>query len=132
MNSRLTAREPGSIRAFISDASFADIGTAVDYLDTCLALGREEGRGEILAGDRTTLEAGTRVSRSVLWDDVRVAAGAALDECVIADGAVVPPDARFSRLVVAPDDGRRPEPGETRLGALLVSPLDARRRKPGR
>jgi len=128
----MAARDPGSIRAFISDASFADIGTAADYLDTCLALGREEGRGGILAGARAVLAAGSRVSRSVLWDDVRVAAGAVLDECVVADGAEVPPDARFSRLVVTRDDGRRPEPGETRIGALLVSPIDARRRKPGR
>ena len=127
----MTAREPGAIRAFVSEATFADIGTAADYLDTCLALGRAEGLGEVQTGERTTLAAGSRVSRSVLWDDVRVGAGAVLDECVVADGAVVPPGARFSRLVVMRDDGRQPEPGEARLGALLVSPLDARRRKPG-
>ena len=127
---RMAARTPGSIRAFTSGATFADIGTAADYLETCLALARDEGLGDALLGARSSLARGARVSRSVLWDDVHVESAAALDECVVTDGARVPPGTRLARRVITQDDGRVPGPGETRLGALLVSPLDARRRKP--
>jgi mannose-1-phosphate guanylyltransferase len=127
---RMVAHTPGSIRAFTSAATFADIGTAADYLETCLAVARDEGLGGTLVGARSLLDEGARVSRSVLWDDVHVGSAAALDECVVTDGATVPPGARLVRSVITRDDGRLPGPGETRLGALLVSPLDGRRRKP--
>jgi NDP-sugar pyrophosphorylase family protein len=124
------ARDPGSVRAFISDAGFSDIGTAADYLETCLALARREGLGETLLGARSAIGAGARVSRSVLWDDVTVGDDAALDECVVADGVAVPGRTHLARRVLTRRTGRAPGPGEERLGDLLVSPLDARRRGP--
>jgi mannose-1-phosphate guanylyltransferase len=124
----IVSRDPGAIRAFTSAASFDDIGTAADYLATCLAVARAEGLDGPLLGMRSVIAPGARVWRSVLWDDVRVDSGAALDECVVADGAAVPADARLARSVVTREPGRVPGPGEARLGDLLVSPLDARRR----
>ncbi len=126
---RLAERTPGSIRAFTSGASFADIGTAEDYLETCLAVARDEGLGGTLVGARSSLDEGARVSRSVLWDDVHVEGGAVLESCVVTDGAVVPSGTRLTCRVITRGDGREPGPDDTRLGALLVSPLDARRRK---
>ena len=41
--------------------------------------------------------ADTRLTDTVLWDRVRVGTGAELDACVVADGAVVPPGAKYSR-----------------------------------
>jgi len=123
----LIARTPGAVRAFTSRAVFLDIGTAADYLDTCLGLARAEGAGDVLAGARSIVEEGASVGRSVLWDDVRVSRGAVLDECVVADGASVPAGARLSRRVIVREQGREPGPDEERLGDLLVSPLDARR-----
>ncbi|HNV03994.1 MAG TPA: NDP-sugar synthase [Vicinamibacterales bacterium] len=126
----LVARVPGAVRAFASTAAFFDIGTAADYLATCLGIARSEGAGGVIAGARAVVEDGAAVTRSVLWDDVRVARGAVLDECVVADGAAVPPGARLARRVVVREPEREPGPGETRLGDLLIAPLDARRPAP--
>jgi mannose-1-phosphate guanylyltransferase len=125
----LIARQPGAIRAFPAEAVFFDIGTAADYLETCLAIGNAEGRGDVVAGARTAIEAGACVTRSVLWDDVVVAGGATLDECVVADGVRVPAGLRLSRRVVMRLEGRVPGDADTCAGDLLLSPLDAKRRR---
>ena len=125
----MIASQPGAIRAMTSAAAFFDIGTAADYLATCLAFGRTEGLGEVLAGARAAVHAGARVTRSVLWDDVVVADGAALDECVVADGVRIPAGLRLSRRVVVPRGHRRPGAGAESAGDLLLTPLDAQRRR---
>ena len=125
----LLARQPGGVRAMVASASFFDIGTAADYLETCLAIGRAEGRGGLLAGSRTVVHPGASVTRSVLWDDVVVAGGAALDECVVADGVHVPAGLRLSRRVVLPRGARAAGAGGTGAGDLWLSPLDANRRR---
>jgi len=126
---RLIAAHPGSVRAHLARASFMDIGTAADYLETCLAIGRAEGCADPQAGARTAVHAGARVTRCVLWDDVRIDEGAVLDECVVADGVRVAAGMRISRRVVLPADGRAAGPGDDIAGPLLLSPLDARRRR---
>jgi len=126
------ARNPGTVRALITNASFSDIGTAADYLETCLAVARHEGLGDMLLGARSAVGAGARISRSVLWDDVTVGEDAVLDACVVADGVVVPGRTRLSRRVLTPRKGHAPGPDEWLIGDVLVSPLDARRRRPAR
>jgi NDP-sugar pyrophosphorylase family protein len=125
----LAAARPGAIRALTSRAAFFDIGTAADYLETCLAIGRAEGRGGPLAGSGTVVHPGASVTRSVLWDDVVVAGGAVLDECVVADGVHVPAGLRLSRRVVLPRGARAAGPGGAGAGDLWLSPLDANRRR---
>ncbi|MFO7692020.1 MAG: sugar phosphate nucleotidyltransferase [Vicinamibacterales bacterium] len=125
----LLARQPGAVRAMTSAAAFFDIGTAADYLETCLAIGHSEGLGDVLAGARTEVHARARVTRSVLWDDVVVAEGAALDECVVACGVRVPAGLRLSRRVVVPRGDRAPGAGAELAGDCLVTPLDAQRRR---
>jgi len=125
----IVATRPGAIRVFTSEASFFDIGTAADYLETCLALGRAEGLGDVVAGARARVEPGARVTRSVLWDDVTIAGGATLEECVVADGARVPAGLRLSRRVVLPRGDRAGGDDGACLGDLLLSPLDATRRR---
>jgi NDP-sugar pyrophosphorylase family protein len=125
----MIARQPGAVRAFTCQASFFDIGTAADYLETCLAVGRAEGLGDVLAGARAVIGPGARVTRSVLWDDVAVAAGAAIEECVVADGVQIPAGLHLSRLVVMPRGDRAPGAADTCAGDLLLSPLDAKRRR---
>jgi NDP-sugar pyrophosphorylase family protein len=122
-------RRPGAIRALTASAAFFDIGTAADYLETCLAIGRAEGRGDVLAGRGAVVHAEARVTRSVLWDDVVVAGSAVLDECVVADGVHVQPGTRLSRRVVTPRGGRQPDAGGGGTADLLVTPLDANRRR---
>ena len=126
---RLIAAGRGSVRAHLAGAAFFDIGTAADYLETCLAIGRAEGLAEPHAGARTMVHAGARVTRSVLWDDVRIDEGAVLDECVVADGAHVAAGLQITRRVVLPIAGRTAAPGDEVAGGLLLSPLDARRRR---
>jgi NDP-sugar pyrophosphorylase family protein len=124
------AGNPGAVRAYVTEASFSDIGTAADYLETCLALARHEGLGDTLLGARSAVGAGARVSRSVLWDDVTVGEGAVLDECVVADGVAIPGRTHFARRVLTPRTVHEPGPGEALVEDVLVSPLDARRRRP--
>ena len=125
----MIARQPGAIQAMVTGASFVDIGTAADYLETCLAIGRDEGLGDVLMGARAAVHASARVTRSVLWDDVVIADGATLDECVVADGARIPAGLHLSRRVVVPGSERAPGAGAERIVDLLVSPLDAQRRR---
>jgi ADP-glucose pyrophosphorylase len=45
------------------------------------------------------------VTRSVLWDDVTVGAGSALDECIVTDGVRVPAGATYRRTILMADRG---------------------------
>jgi mannose-1-phosphate guanylyltransferase len=124
---RLMRERPGSIRAFRTSASFFDIGTPADYLDTTLALlasegtATGEGRARPVAAGR-----GCRVSPSawlegtVLWDDVTVGADARLTGCIVTDGAIIPPGLRLERRAVVAAHGRPVAAGEERQDDLLI------------
>jgi len=142
----MMARRPGCVRAFVSAASFRDIGTAADYLDTCLDMARFEqggdclfGRGVTVADDLlrrgvtvgdclfgrgVTVADGARVTNCVLWDDVRVGRGVALDRSVVASGVSIPDGARYERSILRRHDGPPAEAGERVVGELLVSRID--------
>ena len=109
---------PGSVRAFVCDAPFQDIGTPADYLATSLALARlEESR---LVAPGASIHASAVVLRTAVWDDVVVGPGAQLTDCVVADGARVPAGTRFTRKAIVPADGRRTREDETIVGDLLI------------
>lgn len=108
----LMRRSAGSVRAFISDASFSDIGTPADLLHTSLELAAAEGDHFVAGSARVHPSA--MVEHTAVWDDVTVGAGARLRECIVADGARVPDGASYERCAIVPagaDD-------------LLVRPLD--------
>ncbi|HEX2340040.1 MAG TPA: NDP-sugar synthase [Vicinamibacterales bacterium] len=96
----LIKARPDAIRAFICDASFDDIGTPSDYLETSLRVAAQEHAAHSLRGADCTIHSGAHVTRSVLWDRVDVGDGASLVECVVADDVAVPPGARFERQAV--------------------------------
>ncbi len=77
--------------------------------------------GPAAVGAFSRIEPGAVVSRSVLWSDCRVGAGATLDRCLLADGARVRSrSANFSALRTASDRlGRRllPRAPASRMGA---------------
>jgi NDP-sugar pyrophosphorylase family protein len=75
---------------------------------------RSEHTGDSVQGARTQVSASARITRSILWDDVEVGAGATLDECIVADGVTVPPGAIYRRQVLV-----RPRGSDT----VIVSPL---------
>jgi NDP-sugar pyrophosphorylase family protein len=102
----LIAAGDGAVRGCVCDAAFFDVGTAADYLRTHEVFCA--GDTTLSAGRSTTVDASARVSRSILWDDVRVAAGAALDECIVTDGVTVPPGAAYTRSVLVRGADDRP------------------------
>jgi NDP-sugar pyrophosphorylase family protein len=104
----LMAARPGSVRGFLTSASFMDIGTPADYLETALRLGGDDGRQR--AG----------VERSILWDDVTIGEGAMLRECIVTDGVHVPPDTSWHGVILRRADDAL-APGEKRIGDLAVS-----------
>ena len=85
---RLIAERPGSIRAFLSEARYWDIGTVADYWRTSV-------RFE---------EPGSTAPRAIVWDDVRIGRDAILDECIVTDGVSVPAGAVYRRQVLLKTD----------------------------
>jgi NDP-sugar pyrophosphorylase family protein len=96
---RLLGERRGSVRAYCGDWSFFDVGTADDYLRTTLAF----ANSDVDLGRRTAVDASARVSRSVLWDDVEVGAGASLQDCIVTDGVRVPAGALNQRCILMRD-----------------------------
>jgi NDP-sugar pyrophosphorylase family protein len=106
---QLLASRPGSIKGFVTDAAFWDVGTISDYWSTSLAFienGQRRGRN-------VSVHPTARVGRSILWDDVEVGPNATLEDCIVADRVVVPPGASYRRSALV----RTPE-------GLTVTPFD--------
>ena len=104
---KLMAARRGAVQGFVSNASFHDIGTPADLLQTSLDLAAADGRpGAPRWGDDVVVDPSASVTRSVLWDHVRVGAGATLVECVVADGVEIPAGATYRRSAIVNDKGR--------------------------
>src|SRR5262249_22487525 len=106
----LLAASPGAVRGFVCDASFFDVGTVADYRRTHEAFGGAAGSPDPTpsAGKGTTIDSSARVTRSILWDDVRVGAGATIDECIVTDAVSVPADGAYHRSVLLRGDDQGP------------------------
>jgi mannose-1-phosphate guanylyltransferase len=118
---RLLAASPRAIAAHLSSASFLDIGTPRDYLETSLSLADVEG--PCLFGLRARVHTSAELVRTTLWDDVSVGARAKLINCVVGDRAEIPEAAVYERCAIVPADGRTPGAGERLEGKLLVKDL---------
>jgi NDP-sugar pyrophosphorylase family protein len=94
----LIATRPGSVRGFVSNASYWDVGTIADYWATSWALADPQSGAS---------------GRSILWNDVQVGAGAVLDECIVTDHVRVPSGAHYRRMVLV----------NTETGTLDASPF---------
>ena len=119
---RMIASNRRSIGAFISDASFQDIGTPGDYLDTSIRLTALEG-DRLTDGQRTEIERTASLIRTAIWDDVRIGAGAELVDCVVCDGAAIPSGARYHRCAILPAGTREPRAGQRIEGTLLIAEI---------
>ncbi len=104
----LMRTHPGCVRAHVCDATFHDIGTPADYVQTSLGLLRADGHA--LEGD------------NIFWDDVVVEPGARLRRCVVTDGVRVPARADWHDLTVRVAAGDL-EPSERREGGLALGPI---------
>lgn len=106
----LIAQRPGSLRVMPTDAEFFDIGTPRDYLETALKLAAREGR-PIDRGHGCDVPADAAVNETILWNHVRIGAGASLTRCIAADGVDVPAGARYVECsLVLGDNGLVAEP----------------------
>jgi len=81
----LMVKRPDCVRGFVSNASYWDVGTIADYWATWWAFDDPQSGAS---------------GRSILWNDVQVAAGAVLDECIVTDGVRVPAGTRYRRMVL--------------------------------
>jgi NDP-sugar pyrophosphorylase family protein len=101
----LIAERPGSIRGFVSDAAFWDVGTVADYWSTSWAFANRLPETDTIAGRRANIAGTARVSGSLLWDDVIVCSDAVLEACLVTDGVTVPAGAiyRDAILMRGPD-----------------------------
>jgi mannose-1-phosphate guanylyltransferase len=116
---KLMAADPRSIAAFVSDASFSDIGTPRDYLETSLALAETEG-SRLTHARGIFVSPSAEVIRTALWDDVSIGPDARLADCIVCDGARVPAGAHYVRSALVRAEGMVPAEGERVEGELLI------------
>lgn len=121
----LMARQPGSVRGWVSETEFWDVGTPADYLRAALSFARRAGLAAPPLGNGSTVHPTSRLVDTVLWDGVTVGAGCELVGCVVGDGARIPAGARFRHSAIVPADGHAPAPGQRVIDRLLVSPIES-------
>jgi mannose-1-phosphate guanylyltransferase len=85
----LMRQQPGSVRGFVSDAEFWDVGTIEDYWRTSTALATRSDMADLGVGRGCYVDRSARIARSILWDDVQVGAEAVIEDCILTDGVIV-------------------------------------------
>jgi mannose-1-phosphate guanylyltransferase len=98
---RLIESQPGAIRGCVVDAAFWDIGTPLDYWNVSMALAKRESGADQVAGLRVSIDPTSRVSRSVLWDDIVVEPHCLLEECVVTDRVRIPRGSVYRRKILS-------------------------------
>lgn len=117
----LMRQNPRAIAAFVSDASFRDVGTPSDCLETSLALAQCEG--DRLVSPHAEIAPDAVVERSAIWDHVKVERGARLSECIVADGVRIGAGRSFERCAIVPAGSRPPAADEKVVDGLLIRPF---------
>ena len=112
----LIAARPGSIRAFITDAEFFDIGTPRDYFDTCMRFRAKEPAGSRLRSP------GSRVEDAIVWDDVHIDPQAQLRRCIVTDGVRVPRGS-WENMIIRHANGDLAA-NEQRVDDLAIASID--------
>jgi NDP-sugar pyrophosphorylase family protein len=112
----LIAARPGSIRAFITDAEFFDIGTPRDYFDTCMRFRAKE------PADSRLRSPGSRVEDAIVWDDVHIDPQAQLRRCIVTDGVRVP-SGSWENMIIRHANGDLAA-NEQRVDDLAIASID--------
>lgn len=110
-----------AVAAFLSSASFQDIGTPADCLATSLAFARAEGCH--LVSPRARLAPSAVVERTAVWDDVEIDGGTHVIDCIIGDGVHVPEGVSLAGCAVVPAGRHAPTGNERVEHGLLIRPL---------
>lgn len=95
MYSELVRSANGAIAGFVCASQFWDIGTVADYWRTSLAFAAADE--EPLPG---LVHPSAQVTRSILWDDIRIGAGCVVDECIVTDGVRLRAGSRHRRRIL--------------------------------
>jgi mannose-1-phosphate guanylyltransferase len=114
----LMRQSPGCVGAFVSEASFRDIGTPADCLRTSLELAEVEG--DRLVSRHARIAPSAAVERSAVWDDVTIGPDVRLLECIIADRVRIPAGARYERCAIVPAGAHAPADDERLEHGLLI------------
>jgi NDP-sugar pyrophosphorylase family protein len=109
------------VAAHISAGQWHELSTLARYLDISLEFLRCEGRDRICGAD-TTIAEDAQVTESILWERVRVAAGARLHQVIIGDDVVISANSKFERVVIV----RRDRCNEIERGEIIGENLVAR------
>ena len=118
----LLGNDPGAIGAYVTSASFDDIGTPADYLKTSLKLAASEGN-YLVGTNGVRVESETVLTDTAVWDDVVIGRGAHLDRTIVCDGARIPPGARYADCVILPAAGRSASADDRMENGLLIASL---------
>jgi mannose-1-phosphate guanylyltransferase len=103
----LIAARPGSIRGFVSDASFWDVGTVADYVKTSKAFSSSSGPLDVAAGRRVEIDPSATVTQSILWDDVTIGPECRIERSIVTDRVRVPARSHYrDAALIASADGR--------------------------
>ncbi|HEY8549563.1 MAG TPA: NDP-sugar synthase [Vicinamibacterales bacterium] len=116
--------EPRTIRGFVCDAPFIEVGTPADYLRVQEEVAAAEGTSPWTRGARTSLAESGVVKDSVLWDDVEIGAGAQVERCILTDGVRIPAGLHVRDAAIVRAPGIAPRAGERTLDDLLIVPLN--------
>ena len=108
----LVMTRQGSVRGYVCDAGFDDIGTVADYWRTSERL---MDRGSPI-GRAARIDPSARVTDSIVWDDVTIGRHATVDTCIVTDGVTVPDNALYQRMILRRD----PHTGEIRTSPLTL------------
>lgn len=114
----------GRVAVFKTEAEWKEFSTVARYLD--LHLDATQGEGHI--DPSATLGGAAQVKRSVVWAHARIGEGASLYECVVGEGAIVPPGFAAKRKVLlravdVADPAEIERRGGTRHGDLVATPI---------
>jgi NDP-sugar pyrophosphorylase family protein len=138
----LVAERRGSVRGFVTSATFFDIGTPGDYLRTSLLLetgarsigarSRIDPRAtieETIVWDDVDVGVDVRLHRcvvtdeeTIVWDDVDVGVDVRLHRCVVTDGVRVPAGSSWEHATIRVADGEL-TPAERRVGDLAIGSI---------
>jgi NDP-sugar pyrophosphorylase family protein len=121
---QLINEDPRTIKAFVSRATFHDIGTPRDYLGTSLAFARAEKNPGSLIGEQCVIHSTAELADSVVWDRVTVEAHCKLTRSVIADDVRVPEGSDFRDVAIVRAEGRSLEGQGRLIGDLLVTEIE--------
>lgn len=77
----MVASSPGRVRLFPVTATFHDVGTPQDYIETCRAFGGVDANGNVV-WPGTRIEPGAHVTNSIVAGDAIVDASTVADHCM--------------------------------------------------